>query len=72
MGELPVIGADVSQMRQLFQNLIANALKFQKNDVLPVIKIDGIIKGGRCEISVMDNDIGFDEKYLDRIFPLLV
>ena len=70
VGELPVIDADPSQMRQLFQNLIANALKFQKKDVPPIVKIDAVIKGGKCSFSVCDNGIGFDEKYLDRIFTI--
>lgn len=79
---LPAIDADPVQMRQLFQNLISNALKFHRKDTPPVIRIyDASSKkmtsdhhktasSGclRHEFIVEDNGIGFDEKYLDRIF----
>lgn len=66
---LPTVEADENQMRQLFQNLIANALKFCKEQSPPHIVIDckdG--KKGSFEISFQDNGIGFDPKYADRIF----
>ncbi|MGZ3710723.1 MAG: PAS domain-containing sensor histidine kinase [Bdellovibrionota bacterium] len=68
--QLPVIEADASQMRQLFQNLIANGLKFHKKDMTPIVKISSTVKNGRCLISVQDNGIGFEDKYLDRIFTI--
>jgi PAS domain S-box-containing protein len=73
VGDLPVINADPLQMRQLLQNLIGNALKFHKPDQSPVIKVRCQIMGevgdnNTCQISVSDNGIGFDEKYLERIF----
>lgn len=74
---LPAIMADPTQMRQLFQNIIGNALKFHKKDIPPVIKISGkvheeIFLNGfpTCQIIIEDNGIGFDEKYLDRIFTI--
>jgi PAS domain S-box-containing protein len=70
---LPVIDADPTQMRQLIQNLLSNALKFQKSDVKPHIKIaaDRVNSAADfCEITVTDNGIGFEEKYADRIFTL--
>jgi signal transduction histidine kinase len=67
--DLPTIQADGSQMYQLFQNLIANSLKFHKVDQIPHIKISTkIIEKDRCRIIFSDDGIGFDEKYLDRIF----
>jgi signal transduction histidine kinase len=61
--------ADPIQLRQLIQNLVANGLKFQAKESRPVVVIEGKANGdGRCLISVRDNGIGFDEKYLDRIF----
>lgn len=68
--ELPIINADASQMRQLFQNLIGNALKFHQPEIPPEVQVSGCIKDGYCEIRVTDNGIGFEEKYLDRIFTV--
>ncbi len=73
--ELPEIEVNRGQIRQVFQNLIGNALKFSKVDEIPVIKIhctknnDNAIKTD-CYISVSDNGIGFDEKYGEKIFSL--
>jgi len=67
VGPLPVIKADPTQMRQLLQNLIANALKFRRPDAAPVVRISALI-GRAIEITVADNGIGFDERYLDKIF----
>lgn len=67
---LPTLDADPSQMRQLFQNLIANALKFHKPGTPPVVKISAAIHPHDCTLSVKDNGIGFEEKYLDRIFTI--
>lgn len=74
LGTLPTIDADPLQMRQLLQNLLSNALKFHKPDSKPVIKIyqeqRDQLSYKHCYIIVADNGIGFDEKYLDRIFTL--
>lgn len=74
VGDLPSIQGDRSQMIQLFQNLIANAIKFHIQGKSPAVTIHSRVvenhlpKGRRYEIYVEDNGIGFDEKYLDRIF----
>ncbi|MFQ5645600.1 MAG: ATP-binding protein [bacterium] len=71
--ELPTVEAEPFQMRQLFQNLISNAIKYRLKEGAPTINICGkLIKGEpkSCEILVKDNGIGFDEKYLDRIFEI--
>lgn len=68
IGELPRIEADAGQMRQLFQNLIANALKFHRPGVPPVVAVRGAVTGGECRIEVEDDGIGFDTRFLDRIF----
>ena len=64
---LPAIEADESQMLQLFQNLIGNALKFRGADP-PHIKVYGKIKRQECEIFVIDNGIGFDQNFAERVF----
>lgn len=71
--ELPTIKGDITQLRQLFQNLISNAIKFKKDDVPPQIRIEAQIKEEKpneVEISISDNGIGFDEKYNERIFQI--
>lgn len=83
LGNLPKIEADALQMRQLFQNLIANALKFSKAGetpkvvvaakILPVQEptfIGANVEQEVCRVVVQDNGIGFDQKYSDRIFAL--
>lgn len=81
VGKLPTIDAEPVQMRQLLQNLISNALKFGQDEEPPSVKIYSrlIMSQQRqpdeeasvaefYQIIVEDNGIGFDEKYLDRIF----
>ena len=72
---LPTIEADALQMRQLFQNLIGNALKFHQPSQAPRVRIsieevtpDPLTKAERVRIVVEDEGIGFDEKYIERIF----
>ena len=78
-----VIHADRLQMSQLLQNLIGNALKFHRPAEAPRVKVHGRLlatEGAqlagaapvplRYQLIVEDNGIGFDEKYLDRIFQV--
>ncbi len=74
---LPTIDGDPVQLRQLFQNLISNALKFHQPDTEPRVEISarvsdsiaGAKPGDRyCEITVRDHGIGFDQKFADQIF----
>jgi PAS domain S-box-containing protein len=73
---LPVVNADRMQMSQLFQNLIGNALKFHKPGEPAVVTVrseytEGWLHGpSTCRIIVEDNGIGFDQKYLERIFQV--
>jgi PAS domain S-box-containing protein len=78
VGTLPVIVADEVQIHQLLKNLVSNALKFRHPDVPPFVHIAADVEMERldsipepqpvCTIEVRDNGIGFEEKYLDRIF----
>jgi PAS domain S-box-containing protein len=76
ISDLLTIDADPLQMRQLFQNLIGNALKFHQKDSFPLIKVyeqaDDLKKNLKKHYTIIveDNGIGFDEKYLDRIFTV--
>jgi len=68
--DLPTIDADPMQMYQLLQNLIGNGLKFHAPGVNPLITISCENGGPNYRLSVTDNGIGFDEKYVDRIFTV--
>jgi light-regulated signal transduction histidine kinase (bacteriophytochrome) len=65
--ELPLVNADASQMTQLLQNLIGNAIKFH-GPRKPEITVSAARKGGRWEIRVVDNGIGIEPQYFERIF----
>lgn len=67
--KLPTIDADPVQMKQLFLNLISNAVKFSAGESEPLIRINAEkVDEGQWQISVADNGIGFDEKYEERVF----
>ncbi|GEP90877.1 His Kinase A (phospho-acceptor) domain-containing protein [Chitinophaga terrae (ex Kim and Jung 2007)] len=80
--KIPQIEAAAGQMRQVFQNIISNALKFSKPGVAPEIRIQAervtdlnpdsaTYENGRyCRIVISDNGIGFNEKYLSKIFTI--
>lgn len=71
VASLPAVWGDKVQLRQLFLNLLGNALKFRKPGTPPRVAVDGAPardREGFWEISVRDNGVGFDEKYADRIF----
>jgi light-regulated signal transduction histidine kinase (bacteriophytochrome) len=69
LDKLPEVYGDKVQLRQLFQNLISNSLKFSKNDVKPLIEIKNAgVKGGYYCIEVNDNGIGFDQQFVKKIF----
>ncbi len=82
VGELPTVECDATQMRQLFQNLVSNAIKFRRDDVAPVVTIRDCTpaangdstgahpNGDYCLLEVQDNGIGFDEKHTERIFRI--
>jgi len=71
---LPTIEADAFQMRQALQNLVGNALKFHRPGVPPRVRISVIqeqtSEQETFQLCIADNGIGFDEKYLDRIFTV--
>ena len=82
LGHFPDLEVIPGQMRQVLQNIISNALKFTEKGKVPVINIkaelisektiDGSVSenGIYCRISITDNGIGFNEKYLDKIFTI--
>jgi signal transduction histidine kinase len=66
------------QMRQLFQNLIGNAIKFRRMDVHPVVRITAEftdnhnlpVSGRAITISIADNGIGFEQQFKEQIFVI--
>jgi light-regulated signal transduction histidine kinase (bacteriophytochrome) len=69
IGSLPRILADRMQMYELFQNLLANAVKYRKENEAPVVRIESHrVEGGFWEITVSDKGIGFSQESADRIF----
>jgi len=67
--KLPTVMADKTQMVQLIQNLVANAIKFRNKDH-PCIHVSSEQKNGTWVFSVSDNGIGIDSEYYDRIFAI--
>ena len=65
---LPNVCGDPYQLRLLFQNLIANAIKYHRPEVASFVKIHGEENGLEARVFVEDNGIGFDEKYLEKVF----
>ncbi len=69
---LPTIRADAEQMMLLFLSLVNNALKFQRDDTTPSVRVFGeaAATSRDCRIVVADNGIGLDEQYAERIFTV--
>jgi signal transduction histidine kinase len=78
VGTLPKLECDAMQMRQLFQNLIGNALKFRKPNEVPVVNVDAELQdahglahpGPAVAIRISDNGIGFDNQFKEQIFTI--
>ncbi|MCF0052876.1 ATP-binding protein [Dyadobacter sp. LJ53] len=80
--KLPDIEVNRGQIKQVFQNLISNSIKFSKPGLAPVIRISGGVREGlegslkdstgtkNCFVTISDNGIGFDELYYEKIFSL--
>lgn len=67
VAQLPTVRADASQLQQLFQNLISNAIKFRQTQT-PEVSVTFQKEPSRYIFAVKDNGLGFDTKYADRIF----
>jgi signal transduction histidine kinase len=68
--DLPEIYGDELQIRQLFQNLISNSIKFRKDEINPIIKVSACKEGAFWKFKVEDNGIGMEMKYKDQIFQI--
>lgn len=70
VGDLPVMAVYPMQMRQLFQNLISNAIKFSDEHRAPLIKVYALENSQHTQLIFEDNGVGFEERYLDKMFSL--
>ena len=68
IAKLPSANCDPLLIRQVFQNLISNALKFTRTRERTVIEINHRLENGQTVIFVRDNGVGFDMKYVDKLF----
>ena len=66
---MPTVRADPSQLAQLFQNLLGNALKF-RGEAPPKVRVDACRDGDCWRFSVSDNGIGIDSKFREQIFDV--
>lgn len=67
---LPTVEGDDSQLRQLFSNLIGNAIKFRRPDAEPLVEIDAEHQSRGWLFTVSDNGIGIDPRDQDRVFKM--
>lgn len=67
---LPTIQADPTQMHQLLQNLVGNALKFAKPGESPHVEVRCAREGPEVRITVRDHGIGFDQRHAEKIFTI--
>jgi light-regulated signal transduction histidine kinase (bacteriophytochrome) len=69
-GDMPMVRGDPIQLRQLFQNLIANGIKFHRRDEAPHVQVSATREHGIWTFRVSDNGIGIEPQYQERIFAL--
>jgi signal transduction histidine kinase len=67
-GELPKVYGDKTQLIELFQNLLGNALKFRQKDIALEIHVNAEKKNNDWQFSIKDNGIGIQKEHFDRIF----
>jgi PAS domain S-box-containing protein len=70
LGELPPAFGDPTQIGQVWQNLLTNAIKFSAKQDQPVIEVGGSLEGNEVRYYVRDNGIGFDMRYADKLFDV--
>jgi light-regulated signal transduction histidine kinase (bacteriophytochrome) len=70
MTSLPELNASSTEMTQLFQNLIANAIKFRRKEVLPIIQIRYSETPAQHDFMLIDNGIGIKKEYQEKVFNL--
>lgn len=67
---LPMIMGHQTDIKQLFQNLLSNSLKYRRPDVSPIIHIGVVEEPHQFKFSIRDNGIGIDQQYYERVFQI--
>jgi signal transduction histidine kinase len=73
IGDLPAIAGDEGELRQLFENLMSNAIKFRRADEplrIEIFEDDSVSRRARSVVVFADNGIGFEEKYAEKVFSI--
>jgi len=70
IGALPDVNADPTLLRQVFANLVGNALKFTRDRERASVEISGELQGGECVYCIRDNGVGFDMRHADQLFRI--
>ncbi len=68
LNPLPPAHGDPAMLRQVFANLLGNAVKFTRHQAAPVIEVGGASENGLNTYYVKDNGVGFDDRYAHRLF----
>ncbi len=68
--DLPVVNGDPTLLKQLFFNLVNNAIKFNQPGRSPIVNIQATKKSAMIEVAITDNGIGIEAKHIDRIFVI--
>jgi light-regulated signal transduction histidine kinase (bacteriophytochrome) len=65
---LPVLRADPTLMQVAMRNLMGNAVKYSRDRALTQVHVIPVERGGRRGVEVIDNGVGFDMRYVDKLF----
>ena len=68
VADLPGVSGDAAMLRQVFANIVSNAIKFTRPRDPAVIEVDGRVEGAEAIFSVRDNGVGFDMRYVKKLF----
>lgn len=68
LGPLPRVPADAAMMKQVFANILGNAIKYSAPNPRALIEVEGHIRGGEAVYVIKDNGVGFDMKYAGKLF----
>ena len=68
VGELPAANCDASLIKQVWINLLGNAVKYTRGSAVAQVEVEGVLEAGEVRYSIRDNGAGFDPRYADKLF----